>query len=221
MHTMAYMRTRAAAFASVFVVLATATTACSSKSAADDADSQEGAYSQYQPNRSDAGDASSEASAAAIQAEAPGVELDQNGMPKNKSINGFSFSGCEYWPFAVSASPYPDHIVWGCTPGSSPQAQDCMAAGMRRLAVILTNPPPELLKVKEKYGIRSFFNWNNDYYGAPEGRRGTESIYLYNGSLIKWRTGTNRDGTCNLPEKSDLVNFLNQCLTGDDAGPGC
>lgn len=213
------MRT-AASLLATFVVVAASVTACSS-AGTDDAASQEGAYSQYQPG--DAGDAGAGegGEGGSIADEAPGVALDQHGMPVNKSINGFNFSGCEYWPFAVSASPYPDHIVWGCTPGSSPQAKDCMAAGMRRLASILTDPPPELVKVKEKYGISSFFNWNNDYYGAPEGRRGTESIYLYNGRLIKWRTGTNRDGSCNLPEKKDLVNFLNQCLTGDDTHPGC
>ena len=91
----------------------------------------------------------------------------------------------------------------------------------RRLAVILQNPPEQLKKVKEKYRISSFFNWNNDYYGAPEGRNGSERIWLYNGSLIKWMSGTNRDGSCKLPEKEDLVRFLDRCLTGDDTRPGC
>jgi hypothetical protein len=75
--------------------------------------------------------------------------------------------------------------------------------------------------VKEKYGISSFFNWNNDYYGAPEERSGSERIWLYQGRLIKWMSATNRDGTCKLPEKSDLVNFLNRCLEGDADHPGC
>lgn len=210
------MRTPAALFTAL-VVVAASVTACSSSGETDDASSSEGAYSQYRPG-GDAGDAGDGGD---IQSEAPGVELDATGMPKNKSINGFGFSGCEYWPFAVSPNPYPDHIVWGCNPGSSPQAEACMAAGMRRLAAILTNPPPELVSLKERYGISSFFNWNNDYYGAPDDRQGTESIYLYNGRLIKWRTGTNRDGSCNLPEKKDLVNFAKRCLTGTDAGPGC
>jgi hypothetical protein len=215
---MCVMRTPAVLF-TAFVVLAAATVGCSSKGG-DEAESQEGAYSQYRPDSG--ADASTEGGeGGSIADEAPGVELDANGMPKNKSINGFGFSGCEYWPYAVSPSPYPDHIVWGCNPGSSPQAQTCMAAGMRRLAVILKDPPPELVEMKQRFGVSSFFNWNNDYYGAPEGRRGTESIYLYNGSLIKWRTGTNRDGSCNLPEKSDLVNFLNQCLSGTGSTPGC
>ena len=203
------------AFAVTFALVASTAIACSSKSEVDDTESQEGAYSQYDP-RGDAGDAGPD-----VQSEAPGVELDANGMPKNRSMNGFSFGGCEYWPYAVSANPYPDHIVWGCTPGSSPEAQKCMAAGMRRLAVILQNPPEQLKKVKEKNRISSFFNWNNDYYGAPEGRNGSERIWLYNGSLIKWMSGTNRDGSCKLPEKEDLVRFLDRCLTGDDTRPGC
>jgi len=209
-------RTTVALFAS-FVVVAASAVACSAQSG-EEAASQEGAYSQYNPNGGDAGDGGE---AGSLADEAPGVELDDKGFPKNKYVNGYSFSGCEYWPYAVSASPYPDHIVWGCTPGSSPEAQKCMAAGMRRLAVILKDPPPELQKVKEKYGISSFFNWNNDYYGAPEGRSGSERIWLYNGRLIKWMSATNRDGTCKLPEKSDLVKFLNRCLEGDAERPGC
>lgn len=202
------------ALVAAFVVVASASVACSSKGSDDGVESSEGAYSQYTPPaRADGGSDATD--------EAPGIELDSTGMPKDKSINGFSFSGCEYWPYAVSASPYPDHIVWGCNPGSSPEAQTCMAAGMRRLAVILKDPPPELLKVKEKYGISSFFNWNDDYYGAPEGRQGNERIWLYQGRLIKWMSATNRDGSCKLPEKSDLVDFLNRCLEGDADHPGC
>ena len=213
------MRTQVALFAA-FVVVASATAACSSGPSDDGTESSVGAYSQYTPPaKADGGREGGDASSFA--AEAPGIELDATGMPTNKSINGFSFSGCEYWPYAVSASPYPDHIVWGCNPGSSAKAESCMAAGMRRLAVILKDPPPELLAVKEKYGISSFFNWNNDYYGAPEERSGSERIWLYKGHLIKWMSATNRDGSCKLPEKSDLVNFLNRCLAGDADHPGC
>jgi hypothetical protein len=213
------MRTPVALLAA-FVVVASASVACSSASTDDNAESSVGAYSQYTPPaKADGG--SEGGDAASIADEAPGIELDATGMPVNKSMNGFSFSGCEFWPYAVSASPYPDHIVWGCNPGSSPEAQSCMAAGMRRLAVILKDPPPELLAVKAKYGISSFFNWNNDYYGAPEERSGSERIWLYQGRLIKWMSATNRDGSCKLPEKSDLVNFLNRCLEGDADHPGC
>ncbi|MBX3193163.1 MAG: hypothetical protein KF819_39635 [Labilithrix sp.] len=200
----------------VAALVAVSAVACSSKGESDEAESQEGAYSQYNPNRGDAGEAG-----ASFEDEAPGIELDDKGFPKSRSVNGFSFGGCEYWPYAVSANPYPDHIVWGCTPGSSPEAATCMAAGMRRLAVILQDPPPQLAQVKEKYRISSFFNWNNDYYGAPESRQGSERIWLYNGSLIKWMSATNRDGTCKLPERSDLVRFLDRCLQGDDQRPGC
>jgi hypothetical protein len=208
------------ALVTAFVLVASASVACSAGGADDGSASSEGAFSQYSPPaRADGGREGGDASSVAD--EAPGIELDATGMPKDKSMNGFSVGGCEYWPYAVSASPYPDHIVWGCDPGSSPEAQTCMAAGMRRLAVILKDPPPELLKVKEKYGISSFFNWNDDYYGAPEGRQGNERIWLYNGRLIKWMSATNRDGTCKLPEKSDLVNFLNRCLEGDAEHPGC
>jgi hypothetical protein len=187
----------------VVASVAIAAAACGTAHTAEDAESSEDNYTRYAPE----GGAD-----ASVADEAPGIELDSNGMPKERSIDGFSFGGCEYWPFAVSASPYPDHIVWGCSPGSSKEAHACMAASMRRLAVILKDPPPELLELRERYRISSFFNWNNDYYGAPEGRRGTDRIWLYNGSLIKWISMTDRDGTCRLPERSDLVSFAKRCL---------
>jgi hypothetical protein len=202
----------------VVASVAIAATACGTSGASEDAESSEDNYTRYQQPEGGTSEGGGEGGVSAeIQAEAPGIELDSNGMPKEKSVGGFSFGGCEYWPFAVSASPYPDHIVWGCSPGSSPQANACMAAGMRRLAVILQDPPQELLDLKEQRGISSFFNWNNDYYGAPEGRVGTERLWLYNGGLIKWITMTDRDGSCRLPERSDLVNFAKRCL---QATPG-
>ena len=212
------MFTRVASLA-VVASVAIAAVACGSSSVSEEAESSEDNYTRYQQpeaGTSEAGGGEGGVSAE-IQAEAPGIELDSNGMPKNKSGGGFSYGGCEYWPFAVSASPYPDHIVWGCSPGSSPQANACMAAGMRRLAVILQDPPQELLDLKAQRGISSFFNWNNDYYGAPDGRQGTERLWLYNGSLIKWITMTDRDGSCRLPTREDLINFAKGCL---EATPG-
>lgn len=203
------MLLRASSLAALSVLALTAV-ACGSTQGKDDEGTSAGAYSQYNPD------------GGAYADEAPGIELDEKGFPRTKSMNGYSFSGCEYWPYHVSSSPYPDHIVWGCNPGSSPEAEKCMGAAMRRLAVILKDPPEELKQLKEKYGISSFFNWNNDRFGVAEGEPGgSDRIWLYQGRLIKWISGTNRDGTCNLPEKSDLVNFANRCLQGDDTRPGC
>jgi hypothetical protein len=138
---------RVASLALVATV-AIAAAACGTSTVAEDAESGEDNYTRYHQPEAGAGEGGEGGVSAEIQAEAPGIELDANGMPKNKSVSGFSFGGCEYWPFAVSASPYLDHIVWGCSPGSSPEANACMAAGMRRLAVILQDPPQELLDLK-------------------------------------------------------------------------
>jgi hypothetical protein len=210
---------RVASLALVATV-AIAAAACGTSTVAEDAESGEDNYTRYHQPEAGAGEGGEGGVSAEIQAEAPGIELDANGMPKNKSVSGFSFGGCEYWPFAVSASPYPDHIVWGCSPGSSPEANACMAAGMRRLAVILQDPPQELLDLKAQRGISSFFNWNNDYYGAPSGRVGTERLWLYNGGLIKWITMTDRDGSCRLPTRQDLINFANRCLQATPGADG-
>lgn len=211
------MFTRVASLA-VVASVAIAAVACGTSTVTEEAESAEDNYTRYQQPEAGTSEGGGEGGVSAeIQAEAPGIELDSNGMPKNKSGGGFSYGGCEYWPFAVSASPYPDHIVWGCSPGSSPEANACMAAGMRRLAVILQDPPQELLDLKAQRGISSFFNWNNDYYGAPDGRQGTERLWLYNGSLIKWITMTDRDGSCRLPTREDLIDFAKGCL---EATPG-
>jgi hypothetical protein len=132
--------------------------------------------------------------------------------PVGETINGFSTGGFEYWPYKETPPLYPSKIQWGYDSGSEP-AKKCMAAAFADLKEILRDPPPELVQLKEKYGIRSFFNWNNDMTDAPTRVRAQiREIWLYQGRLIKWISETKRDGTCLLPERSDLVAFAKGCL---------
>lgn len=169
-------------------------------STADDS-TQEGAFTRVNPN--DAGpDANSDS----------GIAVTDKGFPKSTSVNGFSFSGCEYWPYKVEGSPYPDHIQWGCQSGS-PAAQKCMALSMVELAKILQDPPAKLKEFSTKHRITSFFNWNNDLTDAPADRGDRKPyLWIYRNNLIKWMSTTNRDGTCIIPTRSDLEKLATECM---------
>jgi hypothetical protein len=136
------------------------------------------------------------------------------GVPIETSVNGFYIGGYEYWPFKEEQPLYPSKIQWGYEAGSEP-AKKCMAASKRALVEILQNPPAELLELKRKTGISSFFNWNNDYTGAEADGMASSNfrvLWLYNGRLMKWISETNRDGNCRLPERSDLRALARDCL---------
>lgn len=139
-------------------------------------------------------------------------------LPEETFINGFSIGGEEYWPYKEPEPIYPDKVLWGFDSGSDP-ARKCMADSIRALADILQDPPQSLLELREKHGIDSFFMWNNDYTGAPRDGMGRfRRIWLYERSLIKWISETNKDGTCGIMTRDDLDRFATRCLT---AFPGC
>lgn len=136
-------------------------------------------------------------------------------FPIETSINGFSLGGYEYWPFKEEQPIYPDKVKWGYNSGSEP-AKKCMAAAKTALIEILKNPPAELLELKRKTGISSFFQWNNDYTGAASNAMqssGMRVLWLYNGRLMKWISETNKDGTCLIPERKDLRALARDCLS--------
>lgn len=138
--------------------------------------------------------------------------------PEESYINGFSIGGEEFWPYKEAEPIYPNKVQWGFEAGSEP-ARKCMAEGMRALARILQDPPQSLLQLREKHGIDSFFQWNNDYTGAPRDGMGRfRRIWLYESSLIKWISETNKDGTCMIQTKEDLDRFATRCL---DTFPNC
>jgi hypothetical protein len=39
-----------------------------------------------------------------------------------------------------------------------------------------------------------------------------EGLWLYQEGLIKWMSHTERDGTCRIPTRDDLVVFARSCL---------
>jgi hypothetical protein len=75
--------------------------------------------------------------------------------------------------------------------------------------------PPELEAFRAKTGVNAFWQWNNDMTGtAPgvEAPKEYQSLWLYDKRLIKWMSHTDRDGTCRLPTKADLVKFAKGCI---------
>lgn len=143
-------------------------------------------------------------------------------FPTDYSINGFSLGGYEYWPFKEEQPIYPDKVKWGYESGSAP-AKKCMAAAKTALIEILKDPPAELLELKAKTGISSFFQWNNDYTDAASNAMqssGMRVLWLYNGRLMKWISETNKNGTCLIPERKDLRALARDCLKNLAANSG-
>lgn len=133
-------------------------------------------------------------------------------FPRQDAANGFYFQGEEYWPYKEAEPIYPSKVQWGYESGSA-AAKKCMAQSKIDLIEILKNPPAELLELKQKTGIDTFFFWNNDFTGAAPGRTASfNHLWLYEGSLIKWMSATNRDGSCALPERTDIRAFARDCL---------
>jgi len=128
-------------------------------------------------------------------------------------IGDFHLGGFEYWPYKEPEPLYPDKIRWGFR-GGTPQAERCMAAARKELVAILQSPPEELVALRAKHRIQSFFNWNNDYTDAARVAKPLfRGLWLYEEGLIKWISETAPDGTCTLPTREDLVRFAKGCLT--------
>jgi hypothetical protein len=141
----------------------------------------------------------------------PSGERNETLAPQ-QSVNGFNIGGFEYWPFKEEQPLYPSKIKWGFSAGSDP-ARLCMAEANRALGKILQDPPASLVELKTKHNVSSFFNWNNDYTGAEaDGMADMRDLWLYNNSLIKWISETNKDGSCRIPTKADLDRFAKRCV---------
>lgn len=150
-------------------------------------------------------------------------------VKSGKSINGFALTGFEYWQWK-KPDPYDggNEVAWGYNGDGEPKtgvmptdvSRACMAESFRTLEAILTNDPPEELKeLKAEHGVQNFWFWNNDLTDAKSTvkvPKGNSELWLYegdrgDGGLIKWISQTNRDGTCVLPTREDLVLFAKAC----------
>ena len=149
-------------------------------------------------------------------------------LPAGQTIGKFQITGYEYWQWK-KPDPYAngDEVAWGYNGDGEPQANPpvlpspesraCMAEARKVLEDILKNDvPPELEAFRVKTKVVAFWQWNNDMTGSKKGVEAPEnyqSLWLYDGRLIKWMSHTNRDGTCRLPNRADLVKFAKGCTT--------
>ena len=131
-------------------------------------------------------------------------------------IKNFGISDFEYWPWKEPEPIYPDKVQWGYGAGS-PAAKKCTTEARKVLWNILKNDvPPELEELRQAHPeVDTFYNWNNDMTDAPKSVKLPalyEGLWLYEKTLIKWMSHTERDGTCRIPTREDLVVFAKGCL---------
>ena len=143
-------------------------------------------------------------------------------------MGNFQITGFEYWQWVKGDHVYDNgaSVAWGYNGEGEPQAKPpvlptepsraCMAEANKVLNDILKNDvPPELEAFRAKTGVNAFWQWNNDMTGTDPGVEAPkeyQSLWLYDKRLIKWMSHTNRDGTCRLPTKADLVKFSKGCI---------
>ncbi len=154
-------------------------------------------------------------------------------LPEGQQIGKYQITGYEYWQWKKK-DPYAggDEVAWGYNGDGEPQANPpvlptdasraCMAESRKVLEDILTNDvPPELDELRVKHKLVAFWQWNNDMTDTKAGVEASDdyqSLWLFDSRLIKWMSHTERDGTCRLPTRADLVKFAKGCST---AFPTC
>lgn len=157
-------------------------------------------------------------------------------LKSGRTVNGFALTGFEYWQWK-KPDPYAggNEVAWGYNGDGQPKtgvmptdaSRACMAESFRTLEAILQNDPPQELKdLQEKHGVQQFWFWNNDMTDAKSSvkvPKNNSELWLFqgdrgDGGLIKWISSTERDGTCKLPTRDDLVLFAKNCI---NKFPGC
>ena len=152
-------------------------------------------------------------------------------LNSGRKVNGFALTGFEYWQWK-KPDPYDggNEVAWGYNGDGEPKtgvmptdaSRACMAESFRTLEAILENDPPQELKdLQAKHGVQQFWFWNNDMTDAKASvkvPKNNSELWLFmgdrgDGGLIKWISSTERDGTCKLPTRNDIVLFAKNCLT--------
>ncbi len=135
-----------------------------------------------------------------------------------RSPAGPSLYGVDWfqkWPGGVSA----DHN-WD---NGTEIGKRCMWAATLRFEAIMKEPPAELKAFLSEYGrwSGSFYNWVDDY-SKPEsfGNASSASLWAWRTGLSKWITGAAKDGTCFLPTKKMVVEYVKACKTHQASNNG-
>jgi hypothetical protein len=142
--------------------------------------------------------------------EAPTADVTAGSKGDGTAISGLDWY--QKWAGGKTA----DH-TWS---DGSDLGKRCAWASVLRFEAIARQAPPELaalLAAQKKGWDGSFQNWNNDYGGktaAGEPAYGNASgayVFAPRSDVAKWVSSTAKDGSCYLPTKSMLLDFLTTC----------
>jgi hypothetical protein len=96
-----------------------------------------------------------------------------------------------------------------------------MLASAIRFEAIMSDPPSELVALKDNSNWRgSFFNWNDDYAQSDWGDGRSARLWAWRTGLIKWISQTNKDGSCYLPTLEMVQALASNCMSYSEQRDG-
>ena len=121
-------------------------------------------------------------------------------------VSLFGVDWFQKWPGGVSA----DHD-WS---KGSEAGQRCMWAAVLRFEAIMKEPPAELKQFLSEYDKwrGSFYNWVDDYSkDESSGDASHARLWAWRTGLTKWISGAAKDGSCYLPTRTMVVEYVAAC----------
>jgi hypothetical protein len=138
--------------------------------------------------------------------------------PSYRSPAGPSLYGVDWfqkWPGGVSANH-----DWSM---GTEFGKRCMWASTLRFEAIMKDPPAELKAFLAEYTrwSGSFYNWVDDHskpesYSDASGAR----LWAWRTGLTKWISAAAQDGSCYLPTRKMVVNYVATCKAHQAANDG-
>jgi hypothetical protein len=154
------------------------------------------------------------------------VKAPKCGAGGFRSPQGPALYGVDWfqkWPGGVNA----DHS-WD---NGTEFGKRCMVASVARFEAIMKDAPEELLALNKNYSSWSggFYNWVDDYSGkSADGQEASGDaraprLWAWRTGLTKWIAQTAKDGSCLLPTRTMVVEYVANCsrqLSEDPENPG-
>ena len=149
---------------------------------------------------------------------APSASPGSGARHEHASLYGVDWF--QKWPGGVSA----DH---GWENGTE-IGKRCMWAAVERFDAIMKEAPPELVEFVAGYDrwSGSFYNWVDDYSGQDESGQGASGdasgarLWAWRTGLSKWISQAAKDGSCYLPTRTMVVDYVKACKEHQAANDG-
>lgn len=138
-----------------------------------------------------------------------------------QTINGFTLSGSEYWPFVGETEfRYPEDVLWGFEGIATPQAEACARVSYDALIAYMSSNPPLLQQAVARGATSRFYLWTDDYSLSSPNRamrsnrmwhwnRGTPNL---SAGYWKWEAVLTFDGTCLIPQPAQIESTLRSAI---------